>query len=228
MSYIWNKFNIKTFPAETIVYCDGNYQEQFSTLTEFGALSKKYDLPVHIIYVGKIQRENTLNINLNTDNQPVFLSVNVSNDSPAILNIFIKNAGENSDIRGHIMLKNYSDLVVNIIGEHIVKNSGILLQTKVIGAKNSYSKISAVAIVEKNCENIVSDVRMSGHALDTTAKIRFIPRQCISSVPKSAEHSAYLFHENPAQELYLRGAGLSGAEVKDTMVEAFINDFNLF
>jgi hypothetical protein len=228
MSYKWDKFNIKTFDAETIVYCDGFFMSELSTLDETDIISKKYDKPIHIIYVGKISGENTININLDVDNQPVFLSVNIENDFPAFLNIFIKNAGKNSEIRGHILLKNKSDLSVKIIGEHTAPNTGILLQTKIIGFKNSFSRISGTAIIHKDCENTTSDIRFSGHTTDKSAKIRFIPAQRIQSVPKIAEHSAYMFHIDDEQENYLRSGGLSGAEVKDVAVESFINDFSLF
>ena len=225
---MWNEFNIKTFPAETIVYRDGNYWPELSTIPETENISSKYDLPIHIIYTGQLVRENTLNINLTASDQPVFLSINTENKFPAFLNIFIKNAGKNSEIRGHIMLKNYSDLVVKILAEHEQSDTGILLQTKIIGEKNSFSKISGTAIINKNCDNTKSDIRFAGHASDESAKIRFIPSQRISSVPDFAEHSAYMFHGTPAQELYLRESGLSGREVQDALIESFKNDFNLF
>lgn len=228
MSYKWDKFNIKTFDSETIVYCDGYFMPELSTLKETDIISKKYDKPVHIIYVGKISGENTLNLNLNTDNQPVFLSVNIENNFPAFLNIFIKNAGKNSEIRGHILLKNKSDLSVKIIGEHSAPNTGILLQTKIIGFKDSFSRISGTAIIHKNYENTASDIRFAGYPENKTAKIRFLPAQRIQSVPDFAEHSAYMFNISNEQENYLRSAGLSGAEVKDVAVESFINDFSLF
>lgn len=228
MSYMWNEFNIKTFPAETIVYRDGIYQEKISTLPELKNINKKYDLPVHIIYVGKITGENTLNINLNQSNQPVFLSVNIKNNFPAFFNIFIKNAGKNSNILGHILLQNSSDLVVKITAEHSAPNTGILLQTKIIGEKDSFSKISGTAIIDKNCENTKSDIRFAGHALDKSAKIRFTPKQRILSVPEFADHSAYIFHPNKEQENYLQSAGLSSADLKDVLIESFIKDFNLF
>jgi hypothetical protein len=228
MSYKWDKFNIKTFDAETIVYCDGFFMPELSTLEQTEIISKKYDKPIHIIYVGKINKENTLKLNLNTDSQPAFLTINIENDFPAFLNIFIKNAGKNSEIRGHILLKNKSDLSVKIIAEHTAPNTGILLQTKIIGFKNSYSRISGTAIINKGCENTVSDIKFSGHTIDKSAKIRFIPAQKIQSVPKIAEHSAYMFDINKEQENYLRSTGLSGTEVKNIAQEAFMNDFNLF
>ena len=46
---MWNEFNIKTFPAETIVYRDGEYVPELSTLTN-DAINDTFDLPVHIIY----------------------------------------------------------------------------------------------------------------------------------------------------------------------------------
>jgi hypothetical protein len=225
---MWNEFNIKTFPAETIVYRNGVYQPEISTLPKSEKISSKYDLPIHIIYIGKISGENTLNINLDTYNQPVFLSINTENNLPAFLNIFIKNAGKNSEIRGHIILKNSSELSVNIIAEHKNSDTGILLQTKIVGEKNSFSKITGTAIIDKNCKNTKSDIRFGGLATDTSAKIIFTPKQKISSIPEMAEHSAYMFHISDIQDTYLRESGLSGSEVKKAMIEAFINDFNLF
>ena len=84
MSYLWNKFNIKTFPAETIVYCDGEYNPELSTIRPCD-ISKNYDLPIHIIYVGEINDKNVLNIDLNIQNQKVYLSVNIKNKKPAFL-----------------------------------------------------------------------------------------------------------------------------------------------
>ena len=225
---MWNEFNIKTFPAETIVYRDGVFEPELSTIDKPENINKKYDLPVHIIYVGKITGENTLNINLSAPNQPVFLSINTENNFPAFLNIFIKNAGKNSKIRGHILLTNSSNLTVKISAEHKYSDTEILLQTKIIGKKDSFSKISGTAIIDKDCENTKSNICFAGLATDKNAKIRFTPVQRISSVPEFAEHSAYMFHILPTQELYLRESGLSGAEVENAMIESFMNDFNLF
>lgn len=228
MSYIWDKFNIKTFPSETLVYIDGNYQPQLSTLEESDYILNRYDLPIHIIYVGDINRENTLNINLISESQPVFLSINIKNKFPAFLNIFIKNAGKNSEIRGHILCQNSSDLAVKIVAEHDAPQSGILLNTKIIGMDNTYSRISATAIINPNCVLSRSNINISGYATDNSAKLKLIPHQRILATPEYADHSAYIFHIKPDTENYLRSAGISGAEINNIMREAFINDFNLF
>ena len=104
---------------------------------------------------------------------------------------------------------------------------GILIQTKIIGLKDSFSKLSATAIINKNCENVKSDIRFAG-LIDKTARLKFIPRQKIQSVPDSAEHSAYMFHPSDIQINYLRNAGLATNEIQDITTEAFMNDFNLF
>ena len=89
---MWNEFNIKTFPAETVVYRDGVYCPELSTLPD-APINKNYDLPVHVIFVGEIDRENNLNFAVGAENLKVILSVNLKIKKPAFLNIFIKKAG---------------------------------------------------------------------------------------------------------------------------------------
>ena len=82
MSYMWNEFNIKTRPAETIVFRDGVYCGELSTL-ENAPINTKYDLPVHIIYVGEIAGENRLDVLVGVENQEVIISANVKIKKPA-------------------------------------------------------------------------------------------------------------------------------------------------
>ena len=63
---------------------------------------------------------------------------------------------------------------------------------------------------------------------DKSARIEISPAQRISSVPDAADHSASIYQPTAPQIEYLRGAGLSGAEVDTALREAFMNDFNLF
>lgn len=224
MSYMWENFNIKPFAAETIVYRDGKYCPKLSTIKN-GPINKKYDLPVHIIYVGEIDGEKSLDIDINIPNQEVVLSVNVKNKKPAFLNIFIKNTGKNSKLTGHILLENYDKLIYECTAHHLSANTSIFLQNKLIANKDSYSKLSGVAIIDKNCPYCDSNIDFS--AISTkNAKIEFLPAQRISSVPTSAGHSASIFTPKPIQIQYLRESGLSGDEINDVMREAFMNDFN--
>ena len=226
MSYMWENFNIKAFPAETIVYRDGLFCPDLSTI-ESGKIEKQYDKPVHIIYVGEIAGEHRLNIDINIKNQIVYLSVNIKNKKPAFFNIFIKNTGKNSEIRGHVLLDNYDNLTYDCVAHHLSANTGIFLQNKLIANKNSISCLSGVTIIEKDCPDCNSDMAFSA-ITDKHAKIEFKPTQHISSVPQNAGHSASIFTPKPIQIEYLRGAGLGTNEITDVMRESFMNDFSLF
>ena len=226
MSYMWENFNIKPITAETIVYRDGEYCPDLSTIKN-GPINKNYDLPVHIIYVGEIDGEKQLNIDVNISNQNVFLSVNVKNKKPAFLNIFIKNTGKNSKVYGHILLDNYDKLTYNCTAHHLSENTDIILQNKLIANHDSVSKLSGIVFIDKNCPNCNSDINFSAIS-SKNSKIEFLPAQRISSIPESAGHSASIYTPKPIQIEYLRGAGLGIIEIDQVMREAFINDFSLF
>ncbi len=226
MSYMWNEFNIKTIPAETIVFRDGVYCPDLSTLPN-EPINKNYNLPVHFIYVGEITGENNLNIYVGAENQKVCISINVKNNLPAFLNIFIKNTGKNSEILGHVLLENNSELKYECVAEHLKENTAILLKNKILAGKNSISKLSGTAKIDKECIECKSDIAFLAMA-EEGAKLDFMPTQIISSEPIYADHSAGIFAPKENQILYLRGAGMSGAEVDSVMREAFINDFDLF
>jgi len=223
---MWNEFNIKTFPAETVVFRDGAYCADLSTLKNTD-IDKKYDLPVHIIYIGEIAGEHKIDINIGASNQPVFLSVDVKINSPAKLKIFVKNAGENSELRGHVRIENSDNLEYECVGAHYVKNTGILVQTKLIANRNSMSKMRGAAVIKNDAPHAISNISFTAMA-DKTARIEFMPAQYISSVPESADHSASVYAPDAAQILYLRQAGLSGTEVDIATRDAFMNDFNLY
>ena len=78
MSHIWQDFNIKTFPAETVVFRNGVFCPELSTL-ESPVIDKNYDLPVHFIYVGELSGKNNLNITINENvkNQKIYISGNM-------------------------------------------------------------------------------------------------------------------------------------------------------
>ena len=223
---MWDEFNIKTFDAETVVYRDGVYCPELSTIvgTDF---DKKYDRPIHIIYVGDVAGNCRLNVNIFVENQPVFLSAKIKNKKPAFLNIFIKNAGKNSEFRGHVIIHNENDIKFNCTALHTAPDTTILLKTKLIAGRNSISKLTGTAEIEKNCNDVNSDISFCALA-DKTARIEFMPAQRISAVPTSAEHSASIYQPTVQQIEYLRGTGLSGAEVDSAMREAFVNDLDLF
>lgn len=224
MSYMWQDFNIKTFPAETIVYRDGVFCSELSTI-QSGEIDKNYDLPIHLIYIGEIAGKNELNINIPVDNQPIFLTVKIKNKKPAFLNIFIKNTGKNSVLKGKVLLFNESELNFDIFAGHFNENTGILIDTKLLANEKSVSKLSGTADIKyKNCDSDINFSALSGK----DAKITFIPIQKITAIPKSAKHGASLFEAKDIQIQYLRENGLSGNEVQEVLKESFINNDTLF
>lgn len=226
MNYLWEEFNIKTFPAETIVFRDGIFQSKLSTLDSLD-IDKKYDKPIHIIYVGQILAENDLHINVSVPEQSVFLTVKIENKKPAFLNIYIKNTGKNSSVHGNILIQNHNELKLYKKATHLDDNTTIILKTRLIAHKNSNSKLIGFAEIEKNMKNCDSDVGFSVLAAPD-AKIEFFPAQYISAIPNNAEHSAALYKAAAAQLEYLKESGLSDIEIKEILQEAFFNNDLLF
>ena len=226
MSYMWNEFNIKTFPAETIVYRDGKYCPDLSTINST-TVDKNYCLPVHIIYVGEISGENKLDVEVIAEKQNVFLTVKIKNTTPAKLNIFIKNTGKNSVVKSNVILENFSELNYKCVGEHLSENTTIIVKNRLIAYKNSKTILHGDANIKSNCPDCVSDIGFAA-INENNAFIEFMPTQRISSIPKSADHSAAIYKPTDSQILYLRESGLGTLEITDVIKEAFINDFDLY
>ncbi len=226
MSYIWQDFNIKTMPAETIVFRDGVFCPELSTL-DSPEISKNYDLPVHIIYVGKLSDKNNLDINIpeNVKNQTVFLSVRVTVDYGAEFLITIKNSGVESELRGFVTIQNRGNVKFNVDAHHLAVNTGIFVKTRLVAYKNSTSEINGTAHIYKYCENARSDIQMSAIA-EKSAKIIFRPAQKISSIPESAAHGANIAHYTAPQIEYLHQSGLNDTDIDKVLKEAFLNDID--
>ncbi|MDL2296205.1 SufD family Fe-S cluster assembly protein [Lachnospiraceae bacterium OttesenSCG-928-E19] len=221
-NYLWQEFNIKTFPSETIVFRNGIFMPDLSTL-QSTVIDKKYDLPIHIIYVGEIGNECNLNIDIQIPDQDVYLTAKITNHFPAFLNIFVKNTGKNSVFHGRVLAQNYDRLEINNHGSHEQSDTTVIINTKIIAHSNSVSKLTGIAEIHPNRINCESDIRFMALAAPT-ARIEFTPKQLISAAPLSAEHSASLYRGSDAQIQYLRTAGLGTSEIKDVLEESFMND----
>ncbi len=227
MSYLWQEFNIKTFPAETLVFRDGLFCEELSDYKSATYsqnqidINKKSDLPIHIIYVGNIENENILKINIKAGDCTVFMTTRIKNEKSANLDIYVKNTGKNSIFNGKIVAENHNLLKIDTYGEHLSQNTGIFIKTHVLAYKNSETELNGYAIIEKNMQDCESDVSFSVMA-DESAKIKLKPVQNIKSVPIAASHSASLYKPNDFQINYLKSSGLGEQEVKNILAEAFL------
>ena len=230
MSYLWQEFNIKTFPAETLVFRDGVFYEdlsdykniEFDSEKNLISVNKTPKLPIHIIYIGEIAGDINLNIDINAENSNIVMDLKTTNKTPAFLNIFIKNTGKNSVFNGYIIDKNYDKLKINVIGQHLNENTGIFVKTRVAAYKNTLTDLQGCAKIEKNAINSDSDISFSVMA-DKDAKIILKPTQYINSVPKNAVHNSSLYKPNQNQINYLCESGLGKIEIKKVLEEAFLN-----
>ena len=228
MSYLWQEFNIKTFPAETFIFRDGvfcpelsDYKVGFFKDNEI-FINKTSVLPIHIIYIGEIAGNIELKLNINAENNKIIMTNKIITKKPAFLNIFIKNAGKNSVFDGQIIVKNYNELKIDVYGNNNAENTGIFVKTRVAAYKNSETVLNGYAEIGKNMKNCDSDISFSVMA-DKNAKIQLKPTQYINSVPKNAKHSASLYKPTDNQIQYLRMSGLSGNEIEHVIEEAFLN-----
>jgi hypothetical protein len=227
MSHLWDKFNIKTFPAETAVFVDGKFKPELSTIGISNQqpgirIDKFYKLPIHIIHIGEITGVFDINIEILAENQQVFLTAKLTSKKPAFLNILSKNTGKNSEFHGKILVQNYGQLEINEKAGHFAQNTGIFIENKIVAHTGSDTKFSAVVEIAKGCESCKSDISFAALAAKD-AKLQFSPAQRICAVPESAGHSASIWRGLPPQIQYLRESGLSGAEVKQVLEESFIN-----
>ena len=231
MSYLWQEFNIKTFPAETLVFRNTEFCPELSDY-----INIKYDkknnninidktpkLPIHIIYTGEIVGNIDLNININSDDTNIIMDFKTICKKPAFLNIFIKNTGKNSIFNGKIIIKNHSDLKINITGEHLQSDTCVFVKTKVAAYKNSKNYMTGTAKIEKNILNCDSDISFSCIA-DEKSVITMQPIQYINSIPKNASHSASIYKPNENQIYYLKTSGLSDKEIKNILEDAFLEE----
>ena len=229
MSYLWQEFNIKTFPAETLVFKDGVFcpalseseSAEYNDDKKLIFIKKTSKLPVHIIYIGEIAGKIDLNIDINTENSRVFMTMKIFNKKPAFLNIFIKNTGKKSFFNGKIIAKNTDILEINETGQHLMSNTGIFLKNNIVACKNSEIILNGYAKIEHGIKDCDSDISFSVLA-DDKARVILKPTQYINSVPKSAAHSASLYKPSANQINYLRTSGLSEKEIKQVLEDAFL------
>jgi len=228
MSYLWQEFNIKTFPAETLVFRDGIFCDDLSDYKNIKfekntiLIEKTSKLPIHIIYIGEIAGNIDLNINISGPDNKIIMTNKIFNKKPAFFKIFVKNAGKNTVFDGQITVKNQNSLKIIVIGQNNNENTGVFVKTRVAAYKNTDTVLEGCAKIEKNIKNCDSDISFSVMA-DENAKIILKPTQYINSVPKSAKHSASLYKPNDNQIHYLKTSGLSDYEIQEILEEAFLN-----
>ncbi|MDR1207545.1 MAG: SufD family Fe-S cluster assembly protein [Rickettsiales bacterium] len=229
MQFLWEKFNIKTFPANTAVFSDGKFMPELSETNglikienDNIAIEKNSVLPFHIIYVGRIPEFQCLKFYIAAEDVRVFFTAKTENKNPAFLQIFIENAGKNSDFFGKVTVLNKSELKLDVSGDHLAANTGVFVQNRVLAHVGSATDLDGAVKIVGDCPGCRSDMSFSAMAAMDIKYIRMSPNQRIAHVPESAEHSAGIYRGTPQQVQFLAEAGLSENEIVNILEQAFL------
>ncbi|MCL2017568.1 MAG: SufD family Fe-S cluster assembly protein [Alphaproteobacteria bacterium] len=234
MQHLFEKFNIKTFPANNIVFVDGIFRPDLSSNCKkykvqdtSVSIHNSDKLPFHIIYVGNITSENTLFVNILSENTGVFLTA--KNECrqvlpvPAFLQIFIKNSGKNSAFDGDMVLQNYGNLKLDIRADHLAENTIIFVKNRILAHSGSSTESTGLANIITGCSDCQSDISFIAMCAPDIKQIKMSPNQKIASTPEMAEHSASIYRGTKQQTVFLSQAGLSPEDIQNILKDAFIN-----
>ncbi|MCL2369169.1 MAG: SufD family Fe-S cluster assembly protein [Alphaproteobacteria bacterium] len=233
MNFIWEQFNIKTFPARPVVFVGGVYNKDLSdenaakiidTENTTEIIPTDGDLPVHIICVGEISGDKKIIIKSSILNpqSSIYFSLKAKNKTPAVLDILCENTGKNSEIIGDVVIQNYDKLKVNIVADNLSGGTGVFIKTRILAHENTDTELMANANIVANAPGCKNDISFSVMAADG-AKIKMTPAQKIHSVPTLADHAASIYRAADAQIEYLASAGMSPDDIKNVLEEAFLN-----
>lgn len=232
MSFLWDKFNIETFPAHGAVFLDWVFQPDISSEnpdvkieTHGDAIRITNDntdeLPVHIILAGEITGDKKVVISQRSKSK-IHLTAKLSNIAPAFLTFFVENTGKNSVFDGNIVLRNYSDLKLHIQADHLAEKTGVFVKNRVLAHDGSATEMTGVANIIAGCPGCESNISFEAMCAPGVKSIKMSPDQRITSVPEIAEHSAAIYRGSGQQIQFLAQAGLSPEAARMVLEEAFL------
>lgn len=221
MDYLLKNFNIKTDKnkEEIIIYNNFNLDLSNSTIK---TINNHYDKKIHIIFIGETKENNEINI-INNKNQNILLTIKLINKINNNLNINIINCYKDSNIEANIFIQNNNKININILGEHKKNNTNIFINTKIYNLYRSETILNGKAFINKNIINCKSNLNFSA-LCSKSSKITFFPTQKIESIPKLADHSAFIYKAKQNQIEFLQENGLSKQKINNIIKEAFINN----
>jgi len=216
MAYLFEEFkNIRTFPARTRVYRDGEIVPELSS--EEGA-----NLPLHIIRIGKLTGAHNWFVDMDEAGD-VFLTARIETEGDTKINLRINPNLENIGFDGKLIIKNTGNLNLEIAGNNNRGGTRIKCQTKLFAAAGGENRLLGVANIPSGVRGAETDISFAA-LCEPNAFVSMSPRQRISSIPKSAEHSASIYRPAPAQIRYLETAGLTAAESSALLNQTFMEE----
>jgi len=212
---MWDKFNIPTFPSETIVFLDGEFRSDLSTAESLDIKASK--LPTHIIIQGgaKLPEKITLH-----KGAKVYLTALITGGKNRIE---IDAVGQGAKFSAGIHLTNKDAAEIEIIANHSADNTEIKADIRFNAAHFSQTVANAVANIGANVKGAENSLNFWVLADKGVKHIRLSPNQFISSAPKSAVHGASVERGSPAQITFLKEQGLNSDEANEALREAFLH-----
>jgi hypothetical protein len=217
MTYFFDQFkNIRTFPARSRVFHDGNPVPELSDESDPA-------LPLHIIHLGELSGVQNWFIDMN-DAENVFFTAKITTSGETKIRMEINTNLPNLEFDGKLIIKNAGILDLDISGNNNRDGTKIKIETKLFAAADSENSLIGTANVPAGVEDIETDIGFSALLGKNVKKLVMSPRQKISGVPKSAGHSASIFNPTSKQIQYLSTAGLSDAEAVELMNKVFMEE----
>lgn len=214
--------NIRSFPANTLVYKDGEFVPELSTDVK----EKRPDLPFHIIYTGKITGEHNWTIPESPDKpepNQIFITARLETYGTTKITLHIESSCTGQRFDGKIIIKNAGNLGLKVVGDNLHNDTEIKCQTKMFAGKDSESRLIGIANIPNGLMGASTDIGFSV-LCDRPSFLEISPTQRISSVPKFAGHSASIYHPTCSQIRYLETAGMTDAESTALLNAAFMEE----
>jgi hypothetical protein len=215
MNYLWNEFDIPTFPSKTLVFLDGVFRADLSTSE---SLEIKADaLPTHIIIKGG----NRLPHEIVLDAGAVVYMTALINGGDNKVNIVAKGAG--ARFLAGIYIENDLFAKIDITANHLANDTEISADTRIFANKNSDTSAGVCANIGSNLIGVKNSLNFQVLADKNIKNLKITPNQFINSEKINASHGASMDTGSPEAIRFLEESGLNSDEVNTALIEAFRN-----
>lgn len=151
-----------------------------------------------------------------------------SNENLKIHQKFILQEGSVLRIKGLYDLKKETQILHEIQIHHIGKNSQSETELKSVLDDQSRLNLTGQINVEKDCTGINSNLLHKTILLSKQAKVKTQPELRIKNNDVKCKHGATIGSLDEQAIAYMQSRGLSKNTAKEILVEAFLNDENLY
>jgi Fe-S cluster assembly scaffold protein SufB len=196
-----------------------------------------------IIDLQKDSKLNYFNLQQNTtchillQNSFCFLDDNsVLTQSEYIDKVFSSRIDDNVILKGNkakhyrksfAYLESFNKLNINSKHIHQNKNTENNVDYKTISCDNSHSVIQSLVDINKIAENTNSELNIKSIVLSKDASVSNIPKLNVSNKNVKSSHSSTISRISDDEIFYLNSRGLNEKEIKNMIIQSYVNDLIL-